>query len=161
MTPCLYRSERPVHDEERTETVCLAARAYSLVKKDGHLDEMVEVCSQCPIPEIFAAGTKTCLYLLPMRIFGESEISTMYNCRILYTLNPAFVSTTAETHVPELCPWWFPHPMRKLPLGTEWHTNMAIGLYLGEIELPRRKKLFETISQPGPIWWRRLLSRFL
>jgi len=160
LRPCLYRKQRPVEDDTEVEIVCLAGGNHRLGITGSDLTCVESVCGQCPIPDVLTEEAKPCLYLLPIRIFGEVEIETLYQCRVLYRLNPKRADKSLSLHFPKACEWWFPHPLEFLPPGTEWHTYRARGLYLGEIEEPAPPPWYwgsPSHPEPGP-GWRRLLS---
>jgi hypothetical protein len=147
---CLYRQERPVEDATDIEIVCLAGGNHHLGIIGSDLTYMDSVCGQCPIPDVLTEESTACLYLIPIRIFGEVEIETLYQCRVLYDLNPQRADKSPFLHLPRACPWWFPHPIDFLPQGTEWHTHRARGLYLGEIEKPAPPWSWGSASHPEP-----------
>ena len=161
LKPCLYRKQRPVEEEAEVEIVCLAGGNHRLaITGSGDLTYLETVCGQCPIPDALTDEAKACLYLLPIRIFGEVEIETFYQCRALYRLNPKRADKSLSLHFPRACEWWFPHPIIFLPPGTEWHTNRARGLYLGEIEEPAPPPWHWGSPSPpeSRSGWRRVLS---
>jgi hypothetical protein len=156
---CLYRLERPLAGTADKEIVCLAGGNHRLGLAGGDARYLASVCGQCPIPEALSEEAKPCLYLLPIRIFGEIEIKTLYQCRALYRLNPKRADRSLSLHFPKACEWWFPHPLEFLPPGTEWHTHLARGLYLGEIAEPPPPWNWGAPPPPEPLpRWRRLLS---
>ncbi len=160
LRPCIYRKERPREDAPGVEFVCLAGGNHPLGIKEGDQAYLKEVCGSCPIPAALTREAKACLYLLPIRIFLGAEIETLYQCRVLYRLNPKRADRSLSLHFPKACEWWFPHPLEFLPPGTEWHTLRARGLYLGEIEEPAPPSWHwgpSSRSEP-PSGWRRLLS---
>jgi len=158
--PCIYRKEHQVEDAAEVEIVCLAGGCHRLGIIGSDQTYLEYVCSQCPIPDALTDEAKACLYLLPIRIFGESETETLYHCRWLYKLNPKRADKLLSLHFPKACEWWFPHPIEFLPPGTEWHTLRARGLYLGEIEEPEPPPWhWNSPHPPEPRHgWRRLLS---
>jgi hypothetical protein len=160
LRPCLYRKLRPVEDGTEVEIVCIAGGNHRLGITGSDLTCMRYVCGQCPIPDVLTEESKACLYLIPMRIFGEAEAETLYQCRALYNINPERADKSPCLNAPGLCPWWFPHPIEFLPPGTEWHTHRARGLYLGEIEKPAPPPLrLVSVTSPEPSSrWRCLLS---
>ena len=157
---CLYRKERPVEDSAEVEIVCLAGGNNRMGIIGNDLTYMECVCGECPIPDVITEEARACLYILPIRIFGEVEIETLYQCRPLYKVNPERADKSPCLNAPRLCPWWFPHPIDFLPEGTEWHTHRARGLYLGEIERPALAawRLVSPSPPESPSRWRRLLS---
>jgi len=163
LRPCLYRKQRPVEDATEVEIVCLAGGNHRLGIIGSDLAYMETVCGQCPIPDVLTDEAKACLYLLPIRIFGEIEIETFYQCRAFYRLNPKQADKSLFLHFPRACEWWFPHPIEFLPPGTEWHTLRARGLYLGEIEEPAPPPWYWGSPSPpeSPSRCRRLLSRLV
>jgi hypothetical protein len=160
LRPCLYRKQRAMEDEAEVEIVCLAGGNHRLGIAGVDLKYLEDVCGQCPIPGALTDEARACLYLLPFRIFGEVEIETLYHCRWLYRLNPQRADKLLSLHSPKACEWWFPHPIIFLPPGTEWHTNRARGLYLGEIEEPAPPPWYWGPPSPAESrsGWRRLLS---
>lgn len=81
--PCLYRKHCPIEDAAEVAVVCLAGGNHRLGILGGDLAGMEFVCGQCPIPDALTDEAGACLYLLPIRIFGEVEIQTLYHCRWL------------------------------------------------------------------------------
>lgn len=124
------------------------------------LSYLSRVCGECSVPEVLSREARGCLYLLPMRIFEGDQAAgvarTLYHCRTFYDLNPKRPATTARWHVPGLCSWWFPRPHSFLPPDTEWHTERAMGLYLGELEAPVRTPFYGSRETGAPdTWWER------
>lgn len=157
---CIYRKERPIEGIAEVELVCLAGGNHRLGILGGDLADMEFVCDRCPIPDALTDEAGACLYLLPIRIFGEVEIGTLYHCRWLYKINPKRAGKFLSLHFPKACEWWFPHPIEFLPPGTEWHTLQARGLYLGEIEELAPPPWYWVLPNDAeaPSGWRRLLS---
>ncbi len=157
LNPCLYRQERPLPGAHEVEIVCLAGGNHRLGIKGRDPAYLEKACGDCPVPDALADEDRTCLYLLPLRIFGDSGIETLYHCRWLYKLNPKRVNRLLSLHFPRSCEWWFPHPIKFLPPGTEWHTLRAWGLYLGTIEGPEPLWRWSAPDFPEyPSGWRRL-----
>jgi len=158
--PCIYRKERPLGGASEVEIVCIAGGYQRLGTVGSDRTYMENVCDQCPIPDALTDEARACLYLLPIRVFGEAEIETFYLCRWLYKINPKRADKLLSLHFPKACEWWFPHPLEFLPPGTEWHTHRARGLYLGEIEEPAPPPWFWiSPSKPEPpSRWQRLLT---
>jgi len=160
LRPCIYRKERPQEDAAEVEIVCIAGGDHRLgiVGSDGTY--METVCGHCPIPGALTDEAKACLYLLPIRIFGEAEIETFYLCRWLYKINPKRGDKLLSLHFPKACEWWFPHPIEFLPPGTEYHTHRARGLYLGEIEEREPPPWFWSPPSQSelPSMWQRFLA---
>lgn len=160
LRPCLYREARAPDGGGPTELVCLAGGRHPLGVVGGDLCYLMKVCGTCPIPAALSEEAKPCLYLLPLRIFGEEEIDTLYHCRWLYRLNPRRADRHLSLHFPKACEWWFPHPVEFLPPGTVWHTLRAHRLYLGEIAEPAPPP-WHWGPRPLPEWqprWRRFLK---
>jgi len=139
LRPCLYRKERPVEDAAEVKIVCIAGGNHRLGIAGSDLKYMEDVCGQCPIPDALTDEAGACLYLLPIRIFGEVEIETFYQCRWLYKLNPKRADKSLSLHFPKACEWWFPHPIEFLPPGTEWHTHRARDSTLAKSRNRRRR----------------------
>lgn len=157
LAPCLYRQKQPTGDGGGVELVCLAGGNHPLGLLGGDLNYMTKVCGSCPIPAALREEAKPCLYLLPLRIFRENEIETLYHCRWLYRLNPRRADRLLSLHFPKACDWWFPHPVEFLPPGTAWHTHRARRLYLGEIQEPATpiwQWAASPLSEPLPRWRR-------
>jgi hypothetical protein len=160
LRPCLYRNQRLRENAAEVEIVCLAGGNHFLGIAGGDLRYLEEVCGSCPVPDALTEEARACLYLLPLRIFRENEIETIYQCRVLYRLNPKRADRSLSLHFPQACEWWFPHPLEFLPPGTEWHTLQARGLLLGELVEPTPPPWHwgpPRHAEP-PAGWRRLLS---
>jgi len=160
LRPCIYRKEHQIENSAEVEIVCLAGGNHRLGIAGSDLSFLENVCGECPVPEALTDEAMACLYLLPIRIFGEAEIETFYFCRWLYKINPKRADKLLSLHFPKACEWWFPHPIEFLPPGTEWHTLRARGLYLGEIEEPEPPPWYWGPSgwSAPPSRWERLLS---
>jgi len=156
---CPYRRPTCPENANGPWVVCLAAPSGESEASNPYGMHGTDHCVPCPVPDAFRKEIKTCLYLLPIRLWDGSNVQTFFHCRLLYEFNPKRANTSYTFHSPELCPWWFPHPKTFLPPQTEWHTNRAVGLYRGKIG-----RIIKPCA-PGPnvypgreSWWKRLLK---
>jgi len=109
--PCPYRQQRPVADALDGEFVCVAGDNHRLGTTGSDLANLEQICRECPIPGILTEEAKPCLHLIPIRIFAEAEVQTLYHCRIFYHINPeradgspAWMLVTPKPPKPTV--WW-------------------------------------------------------
>jgi hypothetical protein len=154
---CIYRMERPIDEVAEVEIVCLAGGNHRLGSA-GSDPTYMDICGHCPIPDALTEEAGACLFLLPIRIFGEAGIETLYQCRFFYDVNPERADKSPFVHIPGACLLWFPHPIDILPQRTEWHTHRARALYLDEIQKPVPAwRLYSRRTPESSSRWQRLL----
>jgi hypothetical protein len=90
---------------------------------------VTEICGACNIPSEMHPTRRTCLFLIPVRIWEGDRLRTGFSCRWFYSLKPERLPDEVWK-VCFGCPHWFPRPPDEadIPRMTDW-IHRIIRLY--------------------------------
>jgi hypothetical protein len=143
LPPCHYRRVVDASPSLSAYYVCDCAGGIPIGSDAAEDSHFMEICGACNIPSELHPARRTCLFLIPVRIWENSSLRTGFSCRWFYSLKPERLPTEVWK-VCMGCPHWFPRPENEalIPRMSDW-IHRIIRLYW-EPELPQ------------PIWSTRL-----
>ena len=133
---CPYRRTVDAADGTPSHCVCDCAGGIPIGRDVGEDPFIAEICGSCNIPSEIHPIRRTCLFLIPVRIWEDDRLRTGFSCRWFYNLNPEKLPNEVWK-VCLGCPHWFPRPPDEaaIPRMTNW-IHRIIRLYR-EPEPPR------------------------
>lgn len=126
---CAYR--RVVEASPGTEAhfVCDCAGGIPIGFCEREDSLAAEICGACKLPSEIHPSRRTCLFLIPVRIWENGSLRTGFSCRWFYGLKPdRLPGEVWKTCLG--CPHWFPRPPDEgaIPRMTDW-IHKIIRLY--------------------------------
>lgn len=118
---CPYRRAVGAAPGTPTHRVCDCAGGIP-IGGDGIEDPRIaEVCGPCTIPLEIDPSRRSCLYLVPVRLWVDAGLRSGFSCRWFYNLNPKRLPEEAWQCCMG-CPHWFPRPPDEadIPRMTDW-----------------------------------------
>ncbi|GAB4366180.1 MAG: hypothetical protein Kow00128_09380 [Deltaproteobacteria bacterium] len=107
---CAYRrivaSTAPGEDPH---VACGCSGGIPIGMANGGGEDLAGVCGSCTIPSELDPARRTCLYLIPVRIWEEDGLRTGFSCRWFASLKPGYLPAEVWKCCFG-CPHWFPRP---------------------------------------------------
>jgi len=126
---CQYRRTVDAVHETPAHCVCDCAGGIPIGLDAAEDPLVMEICGACNIPSEIHPSRRTCLFLIPVRIWENDRLRTGFSCRWFYNLKPERLPK--EVWLCCLgCPHWFPRPPDEemIPRMMDW-IHKIIRLY--------------------------------
>lgn len=156
---CAYRRIVDPGPGGRPYYVCECAGGIPIGTAGEGFPGAADVCGPCNLPSEIALSRRTCLFLVPVRLWEEGRLRTGFSCRWFYNLKPKRLP--GEVWMVCLgCPHWFPRPDEEdaIPGMREW-IRRVIALYW-EPEAAAEASAGTTPDVPRRNWREEVLARF-
>jgi hypothetical protein len=140
---CWYRQAVDASPGIPAHCVCDCAGGIPIGPNDVEDPLVLEICGACNIPSELHPGRRTCLFLIPVRIWEDDRLRTGFSCRWFYSLRPERLPTEVWK-VCMGCPHWFPRLPDELSIP-----RMMVWIH-------RIIRLYWDPEPPKPIWTSRL-----
>jgi hypothetical protein len=129
LRPCPYRRAAYAISGAPAHYVCECAGGVPIGSDAAEDPLVMEICSACNLPAEIDPSRRTCLFLIPVRLWEGSGLRTGFSCRWFYNLKPGRLPGEAWLCCLG-CPHWFPRPPDEadIPRMKEW-IHKIIRLY--------------------------------
>jgi hypothetical protein len=163
LSSCWYRRAVDASPGIPAHCVCDCAGGIPIGLDAAEDPRVAEICGACNIPSEIHPSRRTCLFLIPVRIWEDGRLRTGFSCRWFYSLRPERLPTEVWK-VCMGCPHWFPRTEDEasIPRMLDW-IHRIIRLYwepepLGGI-WKSRPSAENTDQTPNSLLSARLYSR--
>ncbi len=126
---CWYRRAVDASPGMPAHCVCDCAGGIPIGLNAAEDPLVVEICGACNIPSELHPSRRTCLFLIPVRIWEDDCLRTGFSCRWFYGLKPERLPGEVWK-VCLGCPHWFPRTEDEasIPRMMDW-IHRIIRLY--------------------------------
>lgn len=113
---------------------CAGGIPIALDDRDPRLRE---ICGSCNVPSAIDPARRSCLFLVPVRIWEGGTLRSGFSCRWFHNLKPKRLPKEAWLCCAG-CPHWFPRPPdeRSIPRMNEWIHRIIRGYWEPERPAP-------------------------
>lgn len=126
---CHHRRVVEATPEVSAHYVCDCAGGIPIGSYEPEDSLALEICGACNLPSEIHPSRRTCLFLIPVRIWENGVLRTGFSCRWFYSLRPERLPNEVWK-VCMGCPHWFPRPEDEtvIPRMSDW-IHKIIRLY--------------------------------
>lgn len=133
---CPYRRPAGATPGTPAHYVCDCAGGIP-IGLDDQDPRLAEICESCNIPAGIDPNRRSCLFLIPVRIWENDSLRSGFSCRWFHNLNPKKLPREAWLCCLG-CPHWFPRPPGEgsIPRMTDWIHKVIRLYWVPEISSP-------------------------
>lgn len=150
-----YRPASEGHQKGAFEQIICEAGGGFVLGTTESINVAQKICISCDIRQSLTFRY-ACLYVVPFRVFQDSQVQTYYGCRWYFRLNPRNTPKNMDWCMG--CRDWFPRPHESLILDRITMSHKFLKIFLNPSEDGNRP--FTPLSEEDKRWYVRLRDLF-